>query len=506
MTILTRFFKALSPVNWFWLTFFVLGAALQLFSEPFAEDPAGVAAGVGVAAVVILLPTAVGLYRSLLRPWRWVRDTAYRAWYGSSVALLFASFVAINIAPENSALFALFLVAHLATLGFAHRALRVAEKKPKEEPLPSAEEGEHPEGARANEEATPAANDAKANVVSRLLRAVSPVAWLWMALIGLFIVVGVPPGLRAESAGEAASETPWWIVLVAVLIAATIVADLVYGRLRPWKFVPDWEFRFYYGTSALSLFAAVLAAAFALLVDSNDDSNDLTAFGIALGLHVVTLGVAYRALWVDTPAYKAYKVRAAERARVIAETEKLRAFGAKKLKAFRADFGSGPMTPDFVETVRQGRYLPILHTSNGPLLDEDESVVFQSSGRRRDVTERVTEHSGGYLGGSLRVTKNISMQFGGMDGKPVYGRVAQSTPGELVLTTRRVLFLQSEKPFSIRLSDLDAVTSDGTALTFLSGDRSYAVELSFNAASVFDDALRGLRRGLPVRELGSSDI
>lgn len=176
MTILTRFFKALSPVNWFWLTFFVLGAALQLFSEPFAEDPAGVAAGVGVAAVVILLPTAVGLYRSLLRPWRWVRDTAYRAWYGSSVALLFASFVAINIAPENSALFALFLVAHLATLGFAHRALRVAEKKPKEEPLPSAEEGEHTEGARANEEATPAANDAKANVVSRLLRAVSPVA------------------------------------------------------------------------------------------------------------------------------------------------------------------------------------------------------------------------------------------------------------------------------------------------------------------------------------------
>lgn len=502
MTILTRFFKALSPVNWFWLTLFVLGTGLQFFSERFAEDPAGVAAGIGAAGVAILLPTAVGLYRSRLRPWRWVRDTAYRVWYGSSVALLLASFVASNIAPENSALFALFLVAHLVTLGVAHRALRVAEKRPKEEPLPSAEEGETTEGDRANEDATPDANDAKANVVSRLLKAVSPVAWLWLALIGLFFVVGVPPGLRSESAGEAVSEIPSLIVLVALLILAAIVADLVYCRLRPWKFVADWEFRFYYGTSALSLFAALLAATFALLVDS----NDLTAFGIALGLHVVTLGFAYRALWVETPAYKAYKVRAAERARAIAEAEKLKAFGAKKLKAFRADFGSGPMTPDFVEAVRQGRYLPILHTWNGPLLDEDESVVFQSSGQRRDVTERVTEHSGGYLGGSLRVTKNISVQFGGTDGKPVYGRVAQSTPGELVLTTRRVLFLQSEKPFSIRLSELDAVTSDGTALTFLSGDRSYTVELSFTAASVFDDALRGLRRGLPVRELGSSDI
>lgn len=505
MTILTRFFRALSPVNWFWVTLFALGAASQFFSGRFAEDPAGVAAGIGVAGVVILLPTAVGLYRSRLSPWRWVRDTAYRAWYGSSVALLLASFVAINFAPENSALFALFLVAHLATLGFAHRALRISKKKPKEEPIPSAEEGETTEGSRTHEEAAPEANDAKANVVLRLLKAVSPVAWLWLAMIGLFVVAGLPPGLRAESAGEAASATPWWIVLVAVLIATTIVADLVYGRLRPWKFVADWEFRFYYWTSALSLFAAILAAAFALLVDS----NDLTAFGIALGLHVVTLGIAHRALWVETPAYKAYKaykVRAAERARAIVEAEKLKAFRANNLKAFLADFGSGPMTPDFVETVRQGRYLPILHTSNGPLLDEDESVVFQSSGRRRDVTERVTEHSGGYLGGSLRVTKNISVQLGGMDGKPVYGRVAQSTPGELVLTTRRVLFLQSEKPFSIRLSDLDAATSDGTALTFLSGDRSYTVELSFNAASVFDDALRGLRRGLPVRELGSSDI
>lgn len=502
MTILTRFFRALSPVNWFWVTLFALGAASQFFSGRFAEDPAGVAAGIGVAGVVILLPTAVGLYRSRLSPWRWVRDTAYRAWYGSSVALLLASFVAINFAPENSALFALFLVAHLATLGFAHRALRISKKKPKEEPIPSAEEGETTEGSRTHEEAAPEANDAKANVVLRLLKAVSPVARLWLALIGLFVVAGLPPGLRTESAGEAASETPWWIVLVAILISATIVADLVYGRLRPWKFVADWEFRFYYGTSALSLFAALLAAAFALLVDS----NDLTAFGIALGLHVVTLGFAYRALWVETPAYKAYKVRAAERARAIAEAEKLKAFGAKKLKAFRADFGSGPMTPDFVEAVRKGRYLPILHTRNGPLLDEDESVVFQSSGNRRDVTERVTEHSGGYLGGSLRVTKNISVQLGAMDGKPVYGRVAQSTPGELVLTTRRVLFLQSEKPFSIRLSDLDAATSDGTALTFLSGDRSYTVELSLNAASVFDDALCGLRRGLPVRELGSSDI
>lgn len=49
MTILTRFFRALSPVNWLWLTLFVLGAILQLFSEQFAEDPAGVAAGIGVA-------------------------------------------------------------------------------------------------------------------------------------------------------------------------------------------------------------------------------------------------------------------------------------------------------------------------------------------------------------------------------------------------------------------------------------------------------------------------
>lgn len=125
---------------------------------------------------MILLPTAVGLYRNRLRPWRWVRDTAYRVWYGSSVALLLTSFVASNIAPENSALFALFLVAHLVTLGVAHRALRVAEKKPKEEPLPSAEEGETTKGARANEDATPEANDAKANVVSRLFKAVSPVA------------------------------------------------------------------------------------------------------------------------------------------------------------------------------------------------------------------------------------------------------------------------------------------------------------------------------------------
>lgn len=103
-------------------------------------------------------------------------------------------------------------------------------------------------------------------------------------------------------------------------------------------------------------------------------------------------------------------------------------------------------------------------TTRAAILKKDELAYAVAQGRLQEI--KTVGYSGRSQGVSIRIAKGLSYRTGGSRGQPIQGGVIVST-GELVVTSRRVLFAGDRKSFSLDIADLVRVTpyTDGIGLS-----------------------------------------
>lgn len=116
--------------------------------------------------------------------------------------------------------------------------------------------------------------------------------------------------------------------------------------------------------------------------------------------------------------------------------------------------------------------------SNSPvMLVEGEQAVYACRAERVETKNRRIGTTGGGVGGSIRVTKGVSIRTGGTGSKSVYGDVEMVHGGEFVVTTDRIVFVANNRAYAEKLADISAVSVDSGCLTIMAGNSNYAMRM-----------------------------
>jgi len=157
----------------------------------------------------------------------------------------------------------------------------------------------------------------------------------------------------------------------------------------------------------------------------------------------------------------------------------------KKKKA-----ASEPVRPFMDEESLSGIVRGILPEISGTpvVLKEGEHARFYAPAIRYQTKRKAVGRTGGGAGVSVRVAKGVSVRSGAGSSKTVYGDVTDSFQGTVVLTDRRIVFLNSQSGFECPVSSITSIESEDGNILIQSGQKNYV--LAVPGIDLFEKALR----------------
>lgn len=163
----------------------------------------------------------------------------------------------------------------------------------------------------------------------------------------------------------------------------------------------------------------------------------------------------------------------------------------KALKTYKGVY----LTGEQIYQIENKISLPIVHTSM--YLEYDEVAVYHSVATRQEMKKKVVGRTGGYWGGTIRVTKRFSIHTGSSSGTPVYEEVPVSYEGDLIITNKRLVFWSAQKGFSFLHHEVCNATPNASGFWFITGKGIYT--LSVPKAELALNVLSAVRNGtIPI--------
>lgn len=114
-----------------------------------------------------------------------------------------------------------------------------------------------------------------------------------------------------------------------------------------------------------------------------------------------------------------------------------------------------------------------------PLIPEEGEVVHYYAPAIRYVTKnRVVGHSGAGAGVSVRVAKGVSIRTGGGSSRAIRGNVTDTFVGDIVLSNRRLVFINAQGGFECRLNSISSVQPDPDGVLIQAGLKSFQIAVA----------------------------
>lgn len=115
--------------------------------------------------------------------------------------------------------------------------------------------------------------------------------------------------------------------------------------------------------------------------------------------------------------------------------------------------------------------------SHSVILQKGEHAFCEFPGGLNITRNKMLGTSGGNGGVSVRVAKGVYVHSGSSASRKIYGDVTTVYNGTLVVTSRRIVFLNPEKGFEIPLSKITGLYSTFDTLTLQHGNKSYIISV-----------------------------
>jgi hypothetical protein len=113
------------------------------------------------------------------------------------------------------------------------------------------------------------------------------------------------------------------------------------------------------------------------------------------------------------------------------------------------------------------------------LLQKNEVCHIAIDATRLETKVVTTGYTGGSRGVSIRIAKGVSYRVGGYRSRPIKEEVTFRYPGSLVITSKRIVFMATEKGFSIPLNKLDSIDPYQDGIGFQKGATYYLLTMKY---------------------------
>lgn len=121
--------------------------------------------------------------------------------------------------------------------------------------------------------------------------------------------------------------------------------------------------------------------------------------------------------------------------------------------------------------------LPVVFGHN-LILKEGERCHYTGSATHVKTKNVVVGYSGGNNGVSIRLAKGVSYRVGTSKAAPIRGNVEERTPGDLSITSKRIVFSGAKGAFDKKISSLTSMNPYSNAVEFQFGSQQYMLETS----------------------------
>ncbi len=111
------------------------------------------------------------------------------------------------------------------------------------------------------------------------------------------------------------------------------------------------------------------------------------------------------------------------------------------------------------------------------ILGDGETAVYYCDAVRVETKNRMLGKTGSGAGVSFRVAKGVRIRSGNGGSKNVYGNIEMSDPGQLVVTTQRIVFIAKNKAFAEKLTSLSAVSVIDNHLAIVTSNKNYSLRM-----------------------------
>ena len=224
-------------------------------------------------------------------------------------------------------------------------------------------------------------------------------------------------------------------------------------------------------------FAALLVV---IGVSANADPNTYNPNNMYPGITFGAIGLVLLLSSVGDPKTK---TELAERKKAKREREEQRV----RQIAYRGVY----LTEAQIQKLENKVELPVVDTP--VFLSTGEVAVYRSKATLQETKHRVVARTGSYSGGSVRIAKGLSIRTGSSTSRPVYGDVSTHFEGELVLTNKRLVFLNAQKGFEVAYNAITAAIAYTDGISVQSRNHTYTVLLPRTdlAVTAFDAVRTG---------------
>lgn len=240
-------------------------------------------------------------------------------------------------------------------------------------------------------------------------------------------------------------------------------------KIKPYS--PEKKDRY----SSISRILAIVFACFAIIgiiVTATNSASDLTeSFATTIFFALISIVLFI----ISFTAPKTHSEAVARKEAKIAKKEELQAKKREQaeLDNFMKIYKGIYLSIEQIQRLENRIELPNVDTP--VFLSDDEVAVYYCAATRQNVKNRVVGRSGGYVGGSIRIAKGVSIHTGGSMGNPVYGEVVTHYEGEMVLTNKRLVFLSSQKGFEVPYKSITTAEFHADSIVIQNKSQFYTV-------------------------------
>ena len=317
----------------------------------------------------------------------------------------------------------------------------------------------------------------------KLKKLLFPFRWVYALLIAMW-VYGTFFSAFAETDGLLAAAIIYGVLFIAPIIVLEIVLYAkkhrkpTEHREKNTNTNPD---RYISPRRIIGLVLLPLAALFVVIgVAANADPNTYNPNNMYPGITFGAIGLVLLLSSVGDPKTK---TELAERKKAKREREEQRL----REIAYRGIY----LTEAQIQKLENKAELPVVDTP--VFLSTGEVAVYHSKATLQETKHRVVARTGSYSGGSVRIAKGLSIRTGSSTSRPVYGDVSTHFEGELVLTNKRLVFLNAQKGFEVAYNAITAATAYTDGISVQSRNHTYTVLLPRTdlAVTAFDAVRTG---------------
>lgn len=143
-----------------------------------------------------------------------------------------------------------------------------------------------------------------------------------------------------------------------------------------------------------------------------------------------------------------------------------------------------------IQTIRNG-VIPRLENSS-LILQKGEFSSFECPTYMSIIKNKLVGSTGSGGGVSVRVTRGVYLRSGSSASRKIYKDITEKFYGKLIITNKRIVFLNTEKGFEIPIEKLTSVCSSRNTLSLQSQSKGYSIFLSM--PNVIEELIKAIAR------------